>query len=251
MTIRGTGALAASLLLVLVQASACARLKSEPPRAETAPPPEERQTPAAPPPGEQSEPKPAEPPKTTEQPPTAKAQPKPAEPPQPKAAQPSQPKPPSPASPKPAEPPRPKESAVPPPSGPERAAIVDLTSLEKRLRDTTAIGVFTKLALKNEVDDLLARFRAFHAGRGGTTLATLRENFDLLVLKVISLLQDKDPPLARDISTSCEALWNLLADPAKFKTLGFTGGDDEPSHAGLGRDANHLRPGRPPLAGRG
>jgi hypothetical protein len=82
------------------------------------------------------------------------------------------------------------------------------TSLEKRLRDTSAIGVFTKLALKNEVDDLLNRFRAFHAGRGGTTLGMLRESFDLLVLKVVSLLQDKDALLARDISTSREALWN-------------------------------------------
>jgi hypothetical protein len=41
-----------------------------------------------------------------------------------------------------------------------------------------------------------------------------------LVLKVVSLLQDKDPPLAREISVSREALWNLLADPVKFKTLG-------------------------------
>jgi len=126
-----------------------------------------------------------------------------------------------------------------------------LTSLEQRLRDTHAIGVFTKLALKNEVDDLLARFRAFHAGRGGTTLVKLRENFDLLVLKVVSLLQDKDPPLARDISTSRDALWNLLADPVKFKTLGFTGGVDEQSHAGLGRDSADYRLGRPALAGRG
>ena len=97
--------------------------------------------------------------------------------------------------------------------------IHDLTSLEKRLRDTSAIGVFTKLSLKNEVDDLLERFRTFHEGRGGTTLAKLRENYDLLVLKVVALLQDKDSALARDISTSREALWNLLKDPVKFKTL--------------------------------
>src|SRR5207249_459336 len=77
----------------------------------------------------------------------------------------------------------------------------------------------TKLSLKNEVDDLLERFRTFHEGRGGTTLAKLRENYDLLVLKVVALLQDKDSALARDISTSREALWDLLKDPVKFKTL--------------------------------
>ena len=75
----------------------------------------------------------------------------------------------------------------------ERAAVLDLTSLEKRLRETNAIGVFTKLSLKNQVDDLLERFRTFHEGRGGTTLAKLRESYDLLVLKAMSLLQDKDP----------------------------------------------------------
>jgi hypothetical protein len=190
MTIGGAGALAAGLLLVLVQASACAPAKSESPRAETAP---------------------------VEPPPTA--QPKPAEPP-PRTAEPSQPKRPAPAPPRPAEPPPPRQSTgVPPPAQP--AAIVDLTALEKRLRDTGAIGVFTKLALKNEVDDLLERFRTFHTGRGGTTLAKLRESYNLLVLKVVALLQDKDPPLARDIFTSREALWNLLADPVRFKTLGF------------------------------
>jgi hypothetical protein len=178
-------------------------------------------------------------------------QPKPVEPPKPKAGQPSQPKPPVSSSPKPPEPSSQRQSAVPAPSGPERAAIVDLTSLEKRLRDTNAIGVFTKLALKNEVDDLLSRFRAFHGGRAGTTLATLRESFDLLVLKVVSLLQDKDTLLARDISTSREALWNLLADPVKFKTLGFTGGEDDPWHAGLGRDSLDHRLGRATRTGRG
>jgi hypothetical protein len=210
MTIGGAG-LAAGLLVVLVQVSACAPAKSSPPRVETAPPREDQQTPAASPPVEPSRPRPVEPPKT--------AQPKPAEPLPPRTPEPSQPKQPAPAPPRPAAPPPPRQSAgVPPP--PQPAAIADLTALEKRLRDTGAIGVFTKLALKNEVDDLLERFRTFHTGRGGT-LARLRESYDLLVLKVVSLLQDKDPPLARDIFTSREALWNLLADPVRFKTLGF------------------------------
>jgi hypothetical protein len=251
MTIRAAGVLAANLLFILIQASACARVKSEPLRAEPAAPRDEQQTPAVPPPVEQSQAKPAgPPPKVTVKPPTTTEQPKPAEPPQSKAAPPSQPTRPAPAPPKPPEPPRPSQKAAPPPSGQEQAAIVDLTSLEQRLRDTHAIGVFTKLALKNEVDDLLERFRAFHAGRGGA-LAKLRENFDLLVLKVVSLLQDKDTQLARDISTSREALWNLLADPVKFKTLGFTGGEDEPPHAGFGRDSLDHRLGRPTRTGRG
>jgi hypothetical protein len=211
MTIGGAG-LTAGLLIVLVQASACSPAKSEPPRVETAPAREESQTPAASPPAEPARPVPVEPPRT--------AQPKPAEPPPPRTREPSQPKQPAPAPPRPVVPAPPRPSAaVPPP--PQPAAIVDLAALEKRLRDTSAIGLFTKLALKNEVDDLLERVRTFHEGRGGATLAKLRESYDLLVLKVVSLLQNKDAPLARDIFTSRETLWNLLADPVKFKTLGF------------------------------
>jgi len=162
-----------------------------------------------------AQPKPAEPPasKPSEQP-----QPQPPAPPQSKPATPP-PRPVTPPAPKPAAPPPPAQSAGPPPVA---AAIVDLTGLETRLRETSAIGLFTKLKLKNEVDDLLGRFRTFHEGRGGATLTKLRESYDLLVLKVVSLLQDKDAPLARDIFTSREALWNLLADPVKFKTLGST-----------------------------
>jgi hypothetical protein len=96
---------------------------------------------------------------------------------------------------------------------------LDLKSLEKRLRDTKAIGVFTKLSLKNQVDDLLSQFRTFHEGKSGAKLTTLRESYDLLIMKVLSLLQDVDAPLARDIAASREALWGLLADPVKFATL--------------------------------
>src|SRR6266852_735084 len=61
--------------------------------------------------------------------------------------------------------------------------------------------------------------------------------YDLLLLKVLSLLQDKDPALARDIAASREALWNLLADPAKFANLSFHwGGSDEQANEGLGAD---------------
>jgi hypothetical protein len=112
-------------------------------------------------------------------------------------------------------------SSPPPPrpGTPEGPPALDLTSLEKRLRETQAIGVFTKLSLKNQVDDLLEQLAAFHKGRGQPPLAKLRESYDLLLLKVLSLLQDKDPALARDIAASREALWNLLADPTKFANL--------------------------------
>jgi hypothetical protein len=124
---------------------------------------------------------------------------------------------PSPPSPG-AQPPR-KETPAPSLARAEAPPPLDLKSLETRLKDTKAIGVFTKLALKNQVDDLIDQFRAFYQGRLKTTLAELRRSYDLLVLKVLALLQDADPPLAGAIAASRESLWGILSNPAKFAAL--------------------------------
>jgi hypothetical protein len=122
------------------------------------------------------------------------------------------------AAPKPAEraPKTPAPAAV---AQPTAAPTLDLKSLEMRLKETKAVGVFAKLALKNQIDDLLDRFRAYYQGRLETSLAELRRSFDMLGLKAVALLQDADPPLARAIVSSRESLWGLLSDPVKFKTL--------------------------------
>jgi hypothetical protein len=125
----------------------------------------------------------------------------------------------TPASPSTAEQARRKESVAPGPGKQEAPPPLDLASLEQRLRDTKAIGVFTKISLKNQVDDLLTQFRAFHQGRAGAILTELRDRYNLLLLKVLSLLQNSDPVLAQAIASSREAIWGLLADPVKFATL--------------------------------
>jgi len=117
----------------------------------------------------------------------------------------------------------PKSVAVPPTPRPSPAPL-DFKSLEARLRQTQAIGVFTKLALKNQVDDLLGKFRAYHKRQGTTTLAQLRRNYDMLLLKVLSLLQDTDPPLAQDIIKSRAAMWSILEDPKKFTEFNLMAG---------------------------
>lgn len=96
------------------------------------------------------------------------------------------------------------------------AGPLDLKSLEQRLKATNAIGVLTKLSLKNQVDDLVGRFRAFHQGQRPPTVGDLRPSFDLLLMKVLSLLQDKDVALAKDIDASREAIWAVLTDRNKL-----------------------------------
>jgi hypothetical protein len=112
--------------------------------------------------------------------------------------------------------PKPSAAAAQKPPGPPP---LDLKSLETRLKESKAIGVYTKLTLKNQVDDLLDDFRAYYKGQLKTTLAELRQAFDRLVLKVLALLQDADPQLASAIAGSREAIWGILSDPVKFAAV--------------------------------
>jgi hypothetical protein len=127
----------------------------------------------------------------------------------------SQPGPPPPAA-KPATP-QPVPAAAPAPTA--RTPALDLNTLEAQLKETKAIGFFTKIALKNQVDDLLDQFREYYQGKAKLTMTDLRRSYDLLMMKVLSLLQDEDPRLASAIVSSREAIWGLLADPKKFATL--------------------------------
>lgn len=94
-----------------------------------------------------------------------------------------------------------------------------MIALEKQLKATKAIGVFSKIALKNQVDDLMKKFREHYQGKGKTTMADLRQAYDLLMMKVLSMVQDNDKSLAAAIVSSRAAIWELLADPVKFAAL--------------------------------
>jgi hypothetical protein len=96
---------------------------------------------------------------------------------------------------------------------------LNLTALEQRLKDTSAIGMMTKITLKNQVDELVERFKAYHEGREKVPLAQLRQPYDSLIMKVLSLLQDKDPSLATSIAQSREAIWSILIDRNRFSSL--------------------------------
>jgi hypothetical protein len=101
-------------------------------------------------------------------------------------------------------------------SRPAPAQSLDIPSLEQRLKDTPAIGLMTKLSLKNQVDDLLAQFRAYHQGHRPPTLEELRRPYELLLMKLLALLQDQDPGLAAAIHDSRDAIWGVLSDRDKF-----------------------------------
>lgn len=113
----------------------------------------------------------------------------------------------------------PRKNTDPPPVARTLEPPLDVAALKVRLRDTHAIGVFTKVALKNQMDDLLQQFRAHYQGGEKTSVDSLRQPYDMLVLKVLSVVQDGDPSLARTISGSREAIWSILADRDKFNSI--------------------------------
>ena len=99
---------------------------------------------------------------------------------------------------------------------------LDLAALEDRLVETDAIGFFTKLELKSQIDELTEKFREFHAANAESEndkLNGLREEFDLLLLKVLTLLQDDDPTLHRDVAKARPQIWETFSDPELFAKL--------------------------------
>ena len=105
------------------------------------------------------------------------------------------------------------------PIAPAAAPMRDLNALEPQLRATKAIGILTKISLKNQVDDLMKQFRDQYGGKTARTMSDLRQSYTLLIMKVLSLLQDHDQVLASAIVSSREAIWGLLSDHNKFANL--------------------------------
>jgi hypothetical protein len=115
--------------------------------------------------------------------------------------------------------PAPIAQAQKPGAPPSTAVTLDLNGLKTQLKETKAIGLFTKIALKNQVDDLLDQFRKYYQGESKTDMMELRRSYNMLLMKVLSLLQDKDEKLAAAIVSSRQAIWDLLSDPKKFANL--------------------------------
>lgn len=87
--------------------------------------------------------------------------------------------------------------------------------LVDRMKETKAIGVITKLSLKNQVDDLLEQADEIKSTNGEVAeeKSALRENFEGLILKTVTLLnKGKDYTLAEYIYLAREELWKSIME---------------------------------------
>lgn len=88
----------------------------------------------------------------------------------------------------------------------------DLDMLTERLKQTSAIGVFTKLAINSDATDLIDAVKKYRKlAVLQAKLAEVRSRFDGLVMKLLALLED-DPQLARNIYVAREQIWSSLLE---------------------------------------
>jgi hypothetical protein len=88
-----------------------------------------------------------------------------------------------------------------------------------RFASTKAVGVFTKLSIKNNVTRLSSDYGAYHKGNRPPNLEELKERYDLMIKEMMVLVQNKDPELAKDLYASRTVLYTYLADPDKYIAL--------------------------------
>ncbi len=91
-----------------------------------------------------------------------------------------------------------------------------INELLERFNNTKAVGVFTKLSIKNNITRLNQSFGQYHQGKRPPTIEELRESYDLMVQEIMVLIQNKDPQLAKDLYGVRLLLWSYLAEPDKY-----------------------------------
>ena len=97
--------------------------------------------------------------------------------------------------------------------------IVNFEILEAEIRKTKAFGTFAKLSLSGDINKMVADLKTYHAGGSPLTLEQHREQYDLLYMKVVSQVQDKDPELFNKLCNAWDPLWAELQDVDNFKKV--------------------------------
>jgi hypothetical protein len=122
------------------------------------------------------------------------------------------------AAPPPAPAPVPAPGVTPSPSAEPAPPVISLEELGQRIKQTPAIGTFSKLSLKNDLDDLVDGLRAYHERKEGD-LEDLHQRYEALVMKLLTLLEEDEPELALALGKSRDRIWHRLVDPVEFAKL--------------------------------
>jgi len=106
----------------------------------------------------------------------------------------------------------PKKKLVKKETAQAKVGRVDFKVLKERLKGTDAIGFFTKLAIRNDIVDLMDKIKQYRKRSIlKANMKKIRNSFDGLLLKIIALLE-KDPNLSRDLYVGRESIWESLLE---------------------------------------
>lgn len=94
--------------------------------------------------------------------------------------------------------------------------IVDLEMLAQGLKKSKAVGLVEKIRLKSAINDLLERFEVFHEGARDYSLEQLQEQYDVLLMRIASHLQQQDDRLHGQLCNAWDIIWHDLEDPDRF-----------------------------------
>jgi hypothetical protein len=97
--------------------------------------------------------------------------------------------------------------------------VADLHKLADALAKSAAVGWVEKLRLKASIDELIGRMRDYHRGARRYTLAQLQEQYDLLMMRIAGLLQDKDKVLHGRLCNAWHSIWTTLQDRQRFEEM--------------------------------
>lgn len=94
--------------------------------------------------------------------------------------------------------------------------IVDLEMLAQGLKKSKAVGLVEKIRLKSSINDILERFEDFHDGVRDYTLEQLQEQYDVLLMRIASHLQQQDERLHGQLCNAWDIIWQDLESPDRF-----------------------------------
>ena len=77
-------------------------------------------------------------------------------------------------------------------------------------------GCSRRFALKAAIDQMIERMKAFHGGTKPYTLAELQEQYDLLMMRIATQLQGKDPTLHGQLCNAWDSIWAAMQDRNRF-----------------------------------
>ncbi len=101
----------------------------------------------------------------------------------------------------------------------------DLGALETKIRDTDAIGLFSKISLRYEIWSLIDEMARLHEGKSTVRLDKQKQNFERLIDSAVVMLRQGDISLAEEVEGSRDAFWQILKSPEKLFAMVNLNGD--------------------------